>query len=180
MKMCWFFAWVSNASVSRINNRGGRWQGLAVPGAAEPEPEGNRSSIVSLRNSRRNHLSATLLHSPALITNWSVIHHPQCCWGLAVVGVCVPCAHKIERLEEWWWWGVAGGICEHQYCLFFISTLFSWSPHRMWKEKKKILEKAWNRFTDRGRFHRRQVFIWGEWKSNFATKSIFWSLKQLS
>lgn len=97
IRMHWVLAWLNNTSAPQINNRGGRWHGSAVPGAAELEPEGDRSSIVLLCNSRRNHLSATLLHSPALITNWSVIHHPQRCWGLAVVGVCAPRAHKRER-----------------------------------------------------------------------------------
>lgn len=119
------FAWVSSASVPRINNRGGRWHGSALPGAAQPEPEGDRSSIVLPCNSRQNHLSATLLHSPALITNWSVIHHPQCRWGLLVVGVCVPYASTRKKGGGGW-----GGRC-HLWIpvlsLFLISTLYFFS-----------------------------------------------------
>lgn len=72
------------------------------------------------------------LHSPALITNWSVIHHLQRCWGLTMVGVRVPFARTRESMCHFW---------IPVLSLYFISTFFFFffsdvHTGRMWEEKK--------------------------------------------
>lgn len=88
---------------------------------------------------------------------------------------------------EGWWWCMYVCVCHFWIpvlSLYFVSTCFCffWSPHNMWEEgggggrvrvRHRQTEKKgdliWRRFS------------FGEdWESNFATKSIFWSLDQLS
>lgn len=150
-------AWATNLSVSQTNNRRGRWHGWASPEAAQLEPEGDRSSIVPPCNSRQKHLAAALRHSPALITNWSVIHHPQRHWGLPVVGVCVCRMRALERERV----GEQGGERCHLWIpalsLFFISTLFHWSSAGCeWVEETESSRKRLGR--DSGSFNLKQGF----------------------
>lgn len=160
-----------NARVPQINNRGRRWQGCAVPGAAKPEPEGYRSRIMLQRKKEPP------LCYPAPLTCFD--HQLECHSSPTAVlkaddCVCVCHAHEIERGR-----GVRA-VSEYQYCFstvcrfnftFLKSTSTSVTGEKSEADTDSPTEGdlIWSRFS------------FGEdWKSNFSTKSIFWSLDQLS
>lgn len=89
----------------------------------------------------------------------------------------MPCAYERGRERE----GERCAVSEYQYCLSVSFQLFFLkSTQNVRGEKKKLGERVRQTQTDRGRFNLSRFSFGEDWKSNFATKSIFCTLDQLS